>query len=897
MPSAADTSLPTGTVTFLFTDIEGSTRILTLMGEGYAELLARHAEIMRSAIVDHSGTEVATEGDSFFAAFSSATDGLAAAAEAQRALAAARWPEGAAILVRMGLHTGEGRLGGDSYVGIDVHRAARIAAAGHGGQVLLSDTTRALVEGTLPVGGRLRDLGEHRLKDFDRPMRISELEIDGLPTDFPELKTLDARPGNLPDQLNSFVGRDRELEQVTALIGAHRLVTLTGPGGTGKTRLALRAAGDRIGHHRDGAYFVDLAPIRNPDLVPSAIAQALRIGVDPGSDALSAVRAHLRDRDLMLILDNFEHVRAGAGTVEELLSAAPRVRVLVTSRMPLAIYGEQEYEVPPFEIPAALPAAELSGFGAVDLFVERARAVKPAFELRDDNAAAVAGIISHLDGLPLAIELAAGQLRILSPSAILLRLEQHLPLPSAAVQGRPERQRTVHAAIDWSYDLLDEPERRLFARLSAFPGGCSLEAAERVAEPGDLGIPVLDGLAGLVGKSLVRQQEVGDGETRFVMLETILEYAGERLRNDFDVDATRRRLAEFYLAFAEEAGPHLTTRDQAFWLDRCERERPNLRAAIRWTVEAPEPELGLRIATALWRFWLQRGPMWEGRQALDELLALPATSPTIRARTLGGAGGLAWWAGDHPAMLWHHREALALARETENRRDLMEATYNFGMAVLWSAVMGGSYGGDFVRSGRLAPEGINAEAAEDLFRESLSISEELGDRQGIAKAHRGLGLIVGVARGDPAAAVPIFHASVSILEEVGDRWELTESLIHLGNGYRFSGDMPRAREHYLHALDINVDAGSLQTSTSLLRMVVALESHAGRHERAARLWGAAEAARMIHGAFDAPGAARVIGDPVGASRQAIGDEAVDQALAQGRAMGFDAAIAYAHTED
>jgi class 3 adenylate cyclase len=424
-------------VTFLFTDIEGSTRILTLMGEGYAELLARHAEIMRSAIVDHSGTEVDTEGDSFFAAFSSATDGLAAAAEAQRALAAARWPEGAAILVRMGLHTGEGRLGGDSYVGIDVHRAARIAAAGHGGQVLLSDTTRALVEGTLPVGGRLRDLGEHRLKDFDRPMRISELEIDGLPTDFPELKTLDARPGNLPDQLTSFVGRDLELGQVTALIGAHRLVTLTGPGGTGKTRLALRAAGDRIGHHRDGAYFVDLAPIRNPDLVPSAIAQALRIGVDPGSDALSAARAHLRDRDLMLILDNFEHVRARAGTVEELLSAAPQVRVLVTSRMPLAIYGEQEYEVPPFEIPAALPAAELSGFGAVDLFVERARAVKPAFELRDDNAAAVAGIISHLDGLPLAIELAAGQLRILSPSAILLRLEQHLPLPSAAVQGVP----------------------------------------------------------------------------------------------------------------------------------------------------------------------------------------------------------------------------------------------------------------------------------------------------------------------------------------------------------------------------------------------------------------------------------------------------------------------------
>ncbi|HYN69478.1 MAG TPA: adenylate/guanylate cyclase domain-containing protein [Candidatus Eisenbacteria bacterium] len=870
-------------MTFLFTDIEGSTRILSRMGEGYAELLARHAEILRSAIVDHSGTEVATEGDSFFAAFASATDGVVAAIQAQQAFAAATWPKGAEIKVRMGLHTGEGRLGGDNYVGIDVNRAARIAAAGHGGQVLLSDSTRALIESTLPDGGRLRDLGEHRLKDFDRPMRISQLEIDGLPTDFPELKTLDARPGNLPDQLTSFVGRDRELAQVSELIGAHRLVTLTGPGGTGKTRLALRVAGDRIGHHRDGAFFVDLAPIHNPELVPSAIAQALRIGVEPGSDALGAVRAHLRDRDLLLILDNFEQVQAGAGVVEELLSAAPRVRVLVTSRMPLAIYGEQEYEVPPFEIPAARPAGELSGFGAVDLFVERARAVKPAFELSDDNAAAVAGIIAHLDGLPLAIELAAGQLRILSPSAILLRLEQHLPLPAAAFEGRPERQRTVHAAIDWSYELLDEPERRLFARLSAFPGGCSLEAAEWVADPGDLGIAVIDGLAGLVGKSLLRQQEAEDGATRFAMLETISEYAAERLRTDFDAGPTRRRLTEFYLAFAEEAGPHLTMRDQARWLDRCEREQPNLRAALRWAVDAPEPELGLRIATALWRFWHQRGPMWEGRQALDELLALPATSPAIRARALGGAGGLAWWTGDHPAMLRHHREALPLARESEDRRDLIEATYNLGFAMLWSAVLGG------------APD---ADAAEDLFREGLAIAEGLGDRRGIAKAQRGLGLIIGIARGDPAAAVPILQASVSILEDVGDRWELTESLIGLGNGYRFSGDMPRARQHYLHALDINVDAGSRQTSASLLRMVAALESHAGRHERAARLWGAAEAARMIYGAsLDPPAAARLLGDPVAASRPAIGDDAVDQALAQGRAMDLDAAIAYAHAEE
>jgi predicted ATPase/class 3 adenylate cyclase len=875
MPPAPNARLPTGTVTFLFTDIEGSTRLLTLVGEGYTELLARHAEIVRSAILNNGGTEVTTEGDSFFAAFSSATEAIAAAATAQRALATAPWPEGAVIRVRMGLHTGEGRLGGDNYVGLDVHRAARIAAAGHGGQVLLSDSTRALIEGSLPNGVRVRGLGEHRLKDFDPPMRISELEIDGLPTDFPELQTLDARPGNLPEQLTGFIGRGRELAQVTQLIGAHRLVTLTGPGGVGKTRVALRVASELLADHRDGAFFVDLAPIRDPALVSLAVAQALGLRVDPGGDAMTAVQAHLRDRDLLLVLDNFEQVTEGAGVVEELLSAASRLRVLVTSRTRLGIYGEQEYEVPPFEIQGTRSA------DAIGLFIDRARAVRPGFEMTDEHASAVAAIVGRLDGLPLAIELAAGQVRTLSPEAILAHLDRRHPMLAASSRGRPERQRTMRAAIEWSYDLLVEAERHLFARLSAFPAGCSLEGAEAVGGRDDLGLSVLEGLDALVGKSLLRQVEAPDGQPRFSMLETIHEYAADRLQADFDADATYHRMAEFFLAFAEEAEPHLTREEQAIWLDRCERESASLRRALDWAAEAGQADIGLRTATALWRFWQQRGPMSEGRRALDRLLALSASSPGVRGRALGAASGLAWWDGDYPATQRHAEEALPLVQGGGDRQAEVEALYNLGFPLLWSGVLG---------------DGTDVDRAEGLFRQSQSMAEQLGDRRGIAKALRGLGMVAGIARGDVPTGIPMLERAVALLEEVGDQSETVEALVVLGNGHRFTGDKEGAKTFYLQAIDLVHAAGNRPTTTGLLFILTAVEGEMGRHERVATIWGAAAAAREASGALKPPGAARLIGDPVTAARQAIGDEAVERALAAGRVMDADALIAYAHAD-
>jgi predicted ATPase len=656
---------------------------------------------VRNAIGSNSGQEVSTEGDSFFAVFRSAVDAIKAAVAVQRGLAATGWPPGAEIRVRIGLHTGHGELGGENYVGLEVHRAARIAAAGHGGQVLLSDATRALVADALPDGVRIRDLGTHRLKDFERPARLFQLEIDGLPMDFPALKTLDARPTNLPMQLTSFVGRERELAEVLDLIQAHRLVTLTGAGGTGKTRLAVEAATRAVGEFHDGAFFVDLAPIRDPALVPLAVTQALGLDVDPGGDPLGVARAQLRERELLLILDNFEQVADAGASIGELLSVAPRLRALVTSRMGLGLYGEQEYEVPPLAVPVANGSPlQISEYPAVDLFISRARAVKPGFELTAENAAAVAGIIARLDGLPLAIELAAGQLRVFGPGAILARLEQRLPLLPASDRGRPERQRTVHGAIEWSYGLLPPPERLLFARLSVFPGGCSLEAAEAVCDVGDLAVSLLDGVGALVSKSLVRQREDEGGAPRFGMLETILDYAGDRLRAEFDSDATHRRLARFYLAFAEEARPHLTQVDQTLWLDRCERERPNLRRALAWTLDAGEVDIGLQLATALWRFWHQRGPIWEGRRVLEELLALPGSSPAVRGRALGAAGALAWWGGDYAATRQYHEQALPLVQQAGDRQAEVEALYDLGFAMLWSAVLGG---------------GPDADRADELF--------------------------------------------------------------------------------------------------------------------------------------------------------------------------------------
>ena len=526
--------LPTGTVTFLFTDIEGSTKLLHELGDGYADALAEHRRILGTPSRAHDGAEVDTQGDAFFVAFTRASDAVAAAANAQRELA--RGP----IRVRIGIHTGEPLRTDEGYVGMDVHRAARIAAVGHGGQVLVSQSARDLVEADLPADLALDNLGEHRLKDLSAPQQIFQLVGEGLEREFPPLATLETRPTNLPPQPTRLIGREQELAEVGELLRRVdvRLLTVTGPGGAGKTRLALQAAADLLDDFADGVFFVGLAGVAEPSLVIPAIAQTLGVKESGGLSAEEALERFVHERELLLVLDNLEHVLDAAPQIHELVLNARALKAISSSRAPLRVSGEWEYPIP-----------ELADEDAVALFRERAEAIKPDFRLNGD-ATTVGEICRRLDGLPLAIELAAARAKVLSPIALLERLEQRLPMLSGGARDLPDRQRTLRDTIAWSYELLDEGEQRLFARLAFFVGGFTLAAAEQVSDAD------LDVLTSLVEKSLVRHHE-----DRFRMLETIREFALERLEESGEVEQVARRHVDFFLDFASRERVRLAARD------------------------------------------------------------------------------------------------------------------------------------------------------------------------------------------------------------------------------------------------------------------------------------------------------------------------------------------------
>ncbi len=599
--------LPTGTVTLLFTSIEGSAQLLRQLGDHYASLLAECRSMLRAAFQEWNGQEVDAQGDGFFVAFARATDAVLAAVEMQRALAAHPWPEGAAMRVRIGLHTGEPTLSLEGYVGLDVHRAARIMSAGHGGQVLLSQATCHLVEQELPDDVSLRDLGEYRLKDLGRPRRLFQLVISDLPADFPRLRTLDTSPNNLPVQLTPFIGREQELTAVQQLLRRAdvHLLTLTGAGGAGKTRLGLQVAAELSDLFTDGVFFVNLAPIRDPALVVPAIAQALDIREETGQPLLERLREVLRHKQILLLLDNFEQVVATGVQVVELLTACPSLKVLATSREVLHVQAEHEFPVPPLELPdpKRLPdLAMLSHNTAVALFLQRAQAVKPDFQLTNSNARAIAEICVRLDGLPLAIELAAARMKLLPPQAVLVRLDQRLAVLTGASRDAPPRQQTLRNTLAWSYNLLDAADQGLFRRLSVFVGGCTLQAVEAVCaapDNGDEAGQILDRITSLVDKSLLQQTEQEGGEPRFVMLETIREYGLERLTANGEREAARQAHGAYYLALAEEAEPHLMNQQQVVWLERLDQEHENLRAALHWLQEQGEVEAGSAQASCL----------------------------------------------------------------------------------------------------------------------------------------------------------------------------------------------------------------------------------------------------------------------------------------------------------
>jgi predicted ATPase/class 3 adenylate cyclase len=871
-PSPRSGSRPTGTVTFLFTDIEGSTKLLQRVGDAWDAVLAEHHRLLRSTLLTDGGFESATAGDGFLVIYPTATAAVEAAAAAQRALAAAQWSPGVELRVRMGLHSGEGRQSGGEYIGLDVHRAARIAAAAHGGQVLVSDTTRALTEASLPDPLALRDLGEFQLKDLPRREHLYQLVIAGLPADFPPPASLGGGPSNLPTQPTSFLGRRHELDAILGLLATNRLVTLIGPGGTGKTRLGLQVAAEAGQGFSGGVSFVPLATIDDPALVASAIGHAIGIrdaGARPPEEPLLE---YLREREVLLMLDNFEQIVVAAPLVGRLLAGAPQLKVIVTSRSPLHISAEHEFPVPPLQLPDPrhLPSLEsLSQYESVALFIERARSVKPDFAVTNENAPAVAEIAARLDGLPLAIELAAARVKLLSPRALLARLEHRLGVLDSGSRDLPERQRTVRGAIAWSYDLLDDAGRPLFARFSVFRGGASIDdvatvcAADEDADGDTFGL-----LAGLVDQSLLRQ-EASEDEPRFGMLETVREYAAERLAESGETDTIRSRHADVFLALAEEAEAELTGNAQTAWLDRLEREHDNVRAAMAWYVDHRQAEPALRFGAAIWRFWQMRGHLREATERLDRVLALEADCDKLepRARGLEAAGGIAYWMGNMPSARSYYERSLELRRQLGESRGIAEALYNLAFPIFIA--------------------GTDNPKALELLDASLALYREIGDRPGIAKC-----LWAQASQDQTQAPRPRLLEAMSIFRALEDRFNLGWVLRSLGKDAIETGEFDGARSWLRESLSLFAEASDVSGITVLVGEMADVATRQGAPDRAMTLKGAAYALQASSGTD----LAESLGADVEARLELAGrltESAAREAWQRGLAMTRDEAVAYA----
>jgi predicted ATPase/class 3 adenylate cyclase len=921
------TRLPSGTVTFLMTDIEGSTQLWEQHSQTMRTALAHHDTLLHEAIAAAGGVVVKSTGDGLLAAFAHAADALTAALNAQRALLREAWGTVRPLRVRMALHTGVTEARAGDYFGAPLNRLARLLASGHGGQVLLSRASCELLTDNLPADLELCDLGMHRLKDLSRPEHIYQLVAPDLPAEFPALHTLNARSNNLPVQPTTLLGRKQEVRTIGNLLRRDdtRLLTLTGPGGTGKTRLAIQAAAELLDAFADGVWFVDLAPIHDPELVVTTIVHTLGLKETGGQLLSEQLRSYLRPKQLLLLLDNFEQVVDAGPQVADLLASAPQLKVLVTSRVVLHLRGEKEHAVPSLGLPdrhQLPPLVVLSQYAAVELFIQRAQDVKPDFQVTNENAPAVAEICHRLDGLPLSIELAAARIKIFTPHALLKRLEQRLSVLTGGPRDVPARQQTLRNTIAWSYNLLEAGEQMLFRRLGVFVGGCALDAVEAVCNAErDLPLDLTDGVTALVDKSLLRLVEGADallaprvaGESRITLLETIREYALERLVASGEAETIRRHQAEYYLSLAEQAKPHLYGREQQLWLSRLEQEHDNIRAVLWWSATTGDTEIGLRLAGALGSFWEIRGYLNEGRSWLGTFLSrsLGLEQTAARVKALISAGSLACRVHDIAAARLLFEESLAISQavgDVHNRAHALsglgdvarlqgsstqaEALYQESLSLVRALGDAVATAWVLIDLSTLAVDRGESAAARSYLEESLAIHRAHGDKRSMSAALNNLGEVARYQEDYQQAAI-YYTESLSLAQETSYKVGMALALPNLGYVALRQGDTRQAAARFRTGLALAQELGTNQLIADCLAGLGGVAAASGKSGRAARLLGASESLLDTIGATLAPTDQADYVRSMAIAGAQLDKVAFEAAWAEGRAMSMERAIAEA----
>jgi predicted ATPase/class 3 adenylate cyclase len=867
---------PSAVTTYLFTDIEGSTGHWEREPQRMQAALAQHDAIAHACVTADGGTVVKTTGDGIHAVFADPLGAVRAAVALQLALADAGATGGIALRVRCGLHAGVDARRDNDYYGNAVNRAARVMSAAHGGQILVSQAVAALVAGRLPKDIALLDLGQVHLRGLAQPEQVCQVVHPSLQRQFPALRSLAETPNNLPQQLTSFVARERERTEVARQLGETRLLTLLGGGGFGKTRLSLQVAADVLDGYPDGVWLVELAPVGDPRLVPQAVATALGVKEVPGFPVQDALRKFARERRFLLVLDNCEHVvHACAELARQLLEAASGVTILASSREPLNIRGERTYPLAPLTAPAPAPALRadaIAEFSAVQLFAERAAAAQPSFHVTDDNARAVAEICHQLDGIPLALELAAARLRSMPVERIAERLSDRFRLLTSGDRTALPRQQTLRALIDWSYDLLDERERMLFRRLAVFAGGFTLDAAEKVGADGDVGYAdVLDLLARLVDKSLVTLDAAGE---RYRMLETVRQYADERLGKSGEMPATKTRHLMFFLALAEKARPELVGPNQREWLATLDAERENIIAAHAWCDHADDGgQLGLRLVLVVRTYCLNRGLLAMGLGATVEALARPGAQARniARCRGLFQLGQIELVMGHYAEALAPLEESLSIAREIGDRGRVAAVLQPLGMALVAL--------GNTVKAGA-------------CLEEALLLARELGDRREIAAALTALAQLYRL-RGEMESTEPLYDEVLALSRELGDRASIAIGLLNLAIVAINRGAAGRAGEMLREAIAIALEVGSRPIGQSALEVAAGLAVLEQRWDRAARLIGAADSAAAQSGLQRDAADAKFLLPLIERARATMGEASYAAARQAGGALEYDSALAEA----